>query len=136
MKNQNQILYHFIILVIVTNPYKILSTPILSSTHNSNNNNEDNDSNTDDINNVTNQGLNPITRPSTKILDLDNLDPNVLEQLRSNNINLTALKEEQALLRSKKVPRIPDQIGGLANAPAPLTQPRSPHVDEDQYRRE
>lgn len=87
---------------------------------------------TDDINNA-------IGQPSTRILDLNNVDKNVLEQLQTYNINLTALRAEQARLRSRKMR---EQDTGEANVPvpAPLIQNRSvdddDNADEDLHRRQ
>lgn len=64
----------------------------------------------------TNQDYNTILNSATRVVDLNNLDARILEQLRSNNINLTALRAEQAL-RTRKLQR-----DGYNLAPAPLTQ--------------
>lgn len=68
-------------------------------------------------NDADNHEFNAITKPNTRIVDLDNVDSRILEQLQSNNINLTALRVEQAILRSKKL-----QKDDFNPVPAPLTQ--------------
>lgn len=135
MSDHKKILVYCLMILLVQNKFKIFScNPVQIS--------DNNDTNDDDLtgdessNSVTEHGMNAVTRSSSRIVDLNNLDESNLELLRNNNINLTALRVEQELLRAQKLSRISQGINGNSNAPAPLTQTRNPNRDEDQHRRE
>uniref|UniRef100_A0A336LPD3 CSON010091 protein n=1 Tax=Culicoides sonorensis TaxID=179676 RepID=A0A336LPD3_CULSO len=133
MSNKNNFFVFCLILILIQNNINLIfCSPVKSSDSNTNDNNDDNLA-SEDNNSVTEHGMNSITRPSTKIVDLDNLDASNLEYFRTNNINLTALRVQQEMLRSKKLSGISQT---LFNAPAPLTQTGSLKNDEDEHRRE
>lgn len=130
--SHNKKFEYFLIIIILCVQNKITCNPVQNSDNNDTN---DEDLNGDDNNSVTEHSAfssaGIVTRPNTRIIDLNNLDESHLEFLRNNNINLTALREQQGLLRAQKKTRI-----SHIDAPAPLTQTRNPNRDEDQYRRE
>lgn len=137
MSDHKRILVYCLITLFMQNKFKILScTPVQISDSNNNDTNDE-DLNVDESSNsVTEHGMNAVTRPNSRIVDLNNLDESNLEIFRNNNINLTALRVEQELLRAQKLSRIAQGNNGNSNAPAPLTQTRNPNRDEDHHRRE
>lgn len=135
MSNHKKFLVYCLIILFVQNKFKILScSPVQISDSDNNDTNDDDFNGDESSNSVTEHGMSAVTRPSSRIVDLNNLDESNLEFLRKNNINLTALRVEQEQYRAQKLSR--NGNNGNLNAPAPLTQTRNPHRDEDHHRRE
>lgn len=123
MSNHKKILVYCLIILFVQNKFKIYScTPVQI--------NDDDFNGDESSNSVTEHGMNAVTRPSSHIIDLDNLDERTQQILENNNINVTKLREDQRRFQEKqKTQNANNGNNDNFNAPEPLTQTQNPQMN-------
>lgn len=128
MSNHKKILVYCLIILFVQNKFKIYScTPVQI---NNNDTNDDDFNGDESSNSVTEHGMNAVTRPSSQIIDLNNLDERTQQILENNNINVTKLREDQKRFQEKqKTQNASHGNNENFNAPEPLTQTQNPHMN-------